>query len=159
MRYPYGGRKGDRTSKTDMIAGMFTSHPMEVLTPKRIACDLGLNLQMVTTIVNRLREHGLIERIGWGKYRLRNDVVLDGPTIELILEDFKTMSQEVLGMPIRSSLQDSGEKVSTLMEAYDKVRRIGGEPFASNVLRVCSYRRLDDQRSKALVRLVSGGFT
>jgi DNA-binding MarR family transcriptional regulator len=152
------GRKGDRPSKTDLIAGMFTTHPMEVLTPKRIAGDLGLNLQMVTTIVNRLKDQGMIERIGWGKYRLRSDVVLDGPAIEEIVKDFTSMSEDILGRDLHGNGRE-GEKVSTLIEAYEKVRRIGGEPFAVNVLRICTKRRLDDERAKAIVRMVSGGMS
>lgn len=145
-------------SKTEMIAELFDSNPFVVLTPKGIAEDLDLDLKTVTSIVNRLRDHGYVERIGWGRYRLRTDVAIGAEKLDSIRSLFIDMSRDVLGRGCfgPETIEGSGESGS-LMEVYERVREIAGEPFATNVLRVCAKRVTGDDRARSIVRMVSGG--
>jgi DNA-binding MarR family transcriptional regulator len=144
-------------SKTDMIASMFSANPLSILTPKEISVKLGMDIRIVTSIVNRLKDEGSVERVGWGRYRLMSGMVLDEAAIRSITEDMLAMSSEVLGRIEEDRSAQGSDLMSRMHGVYTKLRRIGGEPFAINILRVCAKKRMDDEGVRVLVRMVSEG--
>lgn len=149
-------RHTSETSKTDRIAGIFTSNPFNVYNPKNLSSDLGMNLQLVTTIVNRLRDEGLIERIGWGKYRLRTEASFDRETVEGVMRDFLHLSSEVLGPDIDTTDIQGDDVIITLIDSYERIKEIAGEPFSANILRICVKKRLEGDQARIFIRLVAG---
>ncbi len=150
-------RESRDISKTDMIASMFSANPLSILTPKEISVKLGIDIRIVTSIVNRLRDEGTVERVGWGRYRLMTGMVVDEAAIEGITEDMIAMSSEVLGGMNEDRGPQGPDLMSRMLYVYTKLRRIGGEPFAINILRVCAKKRMDDEGVRVIVRMVSEG--
>jgi hypothetical protein len=150
-------REAHEMSKTDRIASMFTADPITVLTPKEISVQLDMDIRIVTSIVNRLRDEGSIERVGWGRYRLKTGMVVDEKAIVGISDDLIRLSSEVLGK-IEEDRSIWGEnRLARLLWIYEKISKIGGEPFALNMLRICTKKWLDEEGAKVMIRIVSEG--
>ncbi|MDG6225369.1 MAG: hypothetical protein QCI82_07640 [Candidatus Thermoplasmatota archaeon] len=149
-------RHSSETSKTDRIAGLFTSQPFRVFTPKELSVELGMKLQLVTTIVNRLKDEGLIERVGWGKYRLRTDASFDRETVEGVMRDFLHLSSEVLGSDIDATGIEGDDMITPLIDTYERIKDLAGESFSANILRICVNKRMEGDQARVFIRLVAG---
>jgi len=143
-------------SKTDRIAGVFTSHPNDVISPKEISRELDLNLQLVTTIVNRLKEEGMVERIGWGKYRLRRMVIMEDTDIRAVRDEMASLASSVFGRPFGAYCTDGGDRMTELSSLYTRIRVLGGETVASNLLLISARKHLDEDGAKKLLRTLQG---
>ncbi|MFW3146887.1 MAG: hypothetical protein ACMUIE_08770 [Thermoplasmatota archaeon] len=134
-----------RTSKTEKIASIFSDEPLDYHTPKEISLKLDMDIRLVTSIVNRLKAEGLVERIGRGRYRLKMDQEIDEETISGIRGELASMSQVILGIPGR----DEKDRMNTtpfkqLVSLYMMVDNIGGRTMARNLLRLSGKKYLDD---------------
>lgn len=137
------GRK--KRSKTDMIAEIFNSRPMEKHSPKEIAGELGLEIQLVTSIVSRLRNEGLIERVGWGQYKLKMAHTIEDLHMKEICDHMKEMASPVMGTTLPTSGElEKEDAYSELIVIYRSIREKGGEIMAVNLLRLCASKVLDD---------------
>ncbi|MFO8050905.1 MAG: hypothetical protein R6V01_04320 [Thermoplasmatota archaeon] len=142
----------DNPTKTDMIANVFSEHPLDALSPKMISTELGLEIKLVTTIVNRLRNEGVIERVGWGKYRLSIDSNIEEEVLENISEDMYRMTGVILGSAPSGWLNDSnGSGFKNLVNAYARISEIGGDVMAQNILRLAASKSLPDDKVDPLM--------
>ena len=152
MNRPKRGRM--KESKTDRIASIFLSRPMEMISPKEISSELDMNIQLVTSIVSRLKNEGLIERVGWGRYRLRVETNIEEDYLKDINRELREMASMILG---RATLLDSIEKddpFNELIGIYSSLRRVGGEAMASNLLRLCAKKSLLAEKVDVLMESV-----
>ena len=156
-----GHRSGKRKiTKTDLIAGIFSDHPLDPLSPKLISIELGLDIKLVTTIVNRLRQEGLIDRVGWGKYKLSIDNSIGDEILEKITHDMFEMTCVILGpIPVKRIESPNGSAFKELVTIYLRLCTIGGEIMAQNVLRLAANKNLPEDKIEPLIVSVSEVFT
>lgn len=147
--------KSRNISKTERIANVFTSRPLDSISPKEISRELDLEIQLVTSIVSRLKAEGLIERVGWGKYKLRMDQTVDDEVLRLISKDMYEMSLEIMGTtPLENVDEELKAPFKFLIKIYKEAIGVGGETMANNLLRLCARKRLDDGEVDFLVHSV-----
>ena len=147
--------KSRNISKTERIANVFTSRPLDAISPKEISRELELEIQLVTSIVSRLKAEGLIERVGWGKYKLRMDQTVDDEIIEVISRDMYDLSLDIMGMtPITNLEEELKAPFQFLIKIYRDAINIGGETMANNLLRLAARKRLDEGEVDFLVNSV-----
>lgn len=140
------------TSKTEMIASIFSDEPLDHHTPKEISLKLDLDIRLVTSIVNRLRSEGLVERIGRGRYRLKMDQEIREEIISGIRDEMASMSQVILGLPeAKESGGDDETPFRELISLYRTVDEVGGRTMARNLLRLSGRKFLDDDSTDRLL--------
>ncbi|MEA3558378.1 MAG: hypothetical protein U9R75_03905 [Candidatus Thermoplasmatota archaeon] len=151
---PRSGRS--KKTKTDMIAGVFSDHPLDPMSPKHISIELGLDIKLVTTIVNRLRQEGLIDRVGWGKYKLSIDNSIEDEILEKITDDMFEMTRIILGpIPYKNTETPNGSAFKGLVNVYRSLCTIGGELMAQNVLRLAANKNLPEDSIEPLIVSIS----
>ncbi len=134
---------------------MFTEHPLQPISPKEISRELDLDIQLVTSIVSRLRAEGLIERVGWGKYKLRMDSTFDPEKIILIAKDLYDLTKGILGSPDNGHGEGAAENpFRYLVETFRAVSDRGGEAMALNLLRLSARKRLSPDEIELLIMSV-----
>lgn len=144
-----------KVTKTDQIANVFSENPLDAISPKDISAELGLDIKLVTTIVNRLRKEGMIERVGWGKYRLSIDNSIEDEVLEMIADEMSKMTMVILGIPLNKINGDSnGSAFKNLVSVYRKISEIGGELMAQNVLRLSASKKLGSDKVEPLISAV-----
>jgi hypothetical protein len=147
--------KSRNISKTERIANVFTSRPLDSISPKEISRELDLEIQLVTSIVSRLKAEGLIERVGWGKYKLRMEQTVDEEILQVITRDLYQMSLQIMGMaPSDNVEQELKSPFNFLVKIYQEAINIGGETMANNLLRLSARKRLDEEEVDFLVHSV-----
>jgi hypothetical protein len=147
--------KSRNISKTERIANVFTSRPLDSISPKEISRELDLEIQLVTSIVSRLKAEGLIERIGWGKYKLRMDQTVDEEILQVITRDLYQMSLQIMGMAPNENVEEELKSpFKFLIKIYQEAINIGGETMANNLLRLSARKRLDEEEVDFLVHSV-----
>ena len=126
-----------------MIARVIRESPFQSHTPKQIANQLDLDIQLVTSIVNRLRSEGVIERIGWGKYIQKREQEFEDTYLIDIIHDMREMASVILGRtsPL-DNIQVQDDPFKELMEVYRSIKELGGEAMASNLLRLCAKKSM-----------------
>ena len=126
-----------------MIARVIRESPFQSHTPKQIANQLDLDIQLVTSIVNRLRSEGVIERIGWGKYIQKREQEFEDTYLIDIIHDMREMASVILGRtsPL-DNIQGQDDPFKELMEVYRSIKELGGEAMASNLLRLCAKKSM-----------------
>ena len=141
-----------------MIADVFSRRPTDLITPKEISRELGLDLQLVTSLMKRLMDEGVIDRISRGKYRLKIDMVCDKKEINEIVTDMEKIALITLGIPPHSNNKESDEDdpYRRLKDAYVRIRSLGGEVMALNLLRVSSRKKLEKEECDLLFQLIKG---
>jgi hypothetical protein len=153
MRRPKRGRS--RESKTDRIASVFISRPLSSISPKEIASELDLDLQLVTSIVSRLRSEGLIDRVGWGQYRLKRDRTISREYLEDINRELRDMASMILGKTTTlDRIETNGDPFKELISIYSSLRKVGGDAMASNLLRLCAKKSLLEEKVDVLMESV-----
>jgi hypothetical protein len=122
---------------------MFTGNPLKELSPKDLSKELGYDIQLVTTIVNRLMTEGLVERIGRGRYRLKMEQVLDDTYIRSMISEMKDLTARVLGENAVDGRDWNGSGgFNELVDLYRTIRSRGGSSLANNILRLAAKRSL-----------------
>jgi len=151
-------KRSSKTSKTEMIANVFTGRPTEIISPKEISKELGLDLQLVTSIVKRLMDEGLIDRISRGKYRLGSEFMGDVEDIRSICDDLERVALTTLGSKPRSDLafKKEADPYKRLNEIFIFIKGVGGEAMALNLLRISSKKRLDNDQTEMLFNILKG---
>ena len=144
--------KSRNISKTERIANVFTSRPLDSISPKEISRELDLEIQLVTSIVSRLKAEGLIERIGWGKYKLRMEQTVDDDVLRIIAKNLYDISRNIVGSRQSRKLdEDLDQPFKFLIEVYKQVISVGGENMANNLLKLAARKELDDTEVEYLV--------
>jgi hypothetical protein len=134
---------------------VFTDRPLQPISPKEISRELDLDIQLVTSIVSRLRAEGLIERVGWGKYKLRMDNTFEPEKLLMIAEDLYDLTKGILGSPENGHGEVSEENpFRYLVETYRAVSKRGGEAMAMNLLRLSARKRLTTDEIELLIMSV-----
>ncbi len=154
VRSMTGARKRGRTrdSKTEHIASVFTGNPLKEMSPKGISKELGYDIQLVTTIVNRLMSEGLVERTGRGRYRLKVEHVIDDGHVRSMISEMKELSMMVLGMRSVEGRDWNGSGgYKELVDLYQAIRSMGGSALANNILRLAAKRSLLDGDVEAVL--------
>lgn len=155
MKAKRGLRVKDKLSKTDRIASIFSSRPLESISPKEIAKELELDLQLVTSIVSRLRSEGLVERVGWGKYKLKVERSVGDDYLIKINKDLREMASMIIGKKEPFVEIDSGgDPFKELTQLYSTIKELGGETLASNLLRLCAKKSHLEEKVDILVESV-----
>lgn len=153
VRRAFRGRQTE--SKTDRIASYFSARPLDSISPKDIARELDMDLQLVTSLVNRLRKEGLVERIGRGKYRLKLEGFVDESSISAINRDMSILAGRIFGeLNPRTGGTSTGDPFRELVGLYLTLRKVGGEATASNLLKLCAYKRLEGRNVELLVNTI-----
>ncbi|MCU0799289.1 MAG: hypothetical protein MUC62_06415 [Candidatus Thermoplasmatota archaeon] len=135
------GRKTD--SKTEHIASIFTGNPLKDISPKEISNELGYDIQLVTTLVNRLMSEGMVERTGRGRYKLKVDQVIDDSYLRSMISEMKDLTRMVLGVRSMEGRDWSGSGgFKELVELYQVIRAMGGSALANNILRLAAKKSL-----------------
>ncbi len=148
-------RRSMKESKTDMIASIFTSRPLDLVSPKDVSSELKMDLQLVTSIMSRLRSEGLIERVGWGQYKLKMESNIENRYLEDINRELRDMASMILGRTaILDGIQSNGDPFKELIGLYSSLRKIGGEAMASNLLRLCAKKILLADKVDVLIESV-----
>jgi hypothetical protein len=102
--------------------------------------------------VSRLRAEGLIERVGWGKYKLRMDNTFEPEKLLLIAEDLYELTRGILGSPGNGHGKASAENpFGYLVETFRAVSDRGGEAMAMNLLRLSARKRLSPDEIELLI--------
>ncbi|MGA1866713.1 MAG: type IV toxin-antitoxin system AbiEi family antitoxin domain-containing protein, partial [Thermoplasmatota archaeon] len=144
--------------KTERIASIFVGRPLDLISPKEISGELGMDIQLVTSIISRLRSEGLLERVSRGKYRLRMEQTIANETLLEIAEDFLKMSKEILpALNERFTDQPStqgGDPLDQITNIYIQVRKFSGDMMAKNLLRLAAGKNADPKDAKVLVSTV-----
>lgn len=144
--------KSRSVSKTERIASVFIERPLQPISPKEISRELDLDIQLVTSIVSRLRAEGLIERIGWGKYKLRMDNTFEPEKLITIARDLHDLTSGILG-----TREDGHGEVSEdhsfdyLVDTYRAISQKGGEAMAANLLRLSARKLLSPEETELLI--------
>lgn len=147
--------KSRNISKTERIANVFTSRPLDSISPKEISRELDLEIQLVTSIVSRLKSEGLIERVGWGKYKLRMDQTVDDEILKNISKDMYEMSLGIMGMTRSDNVEaELKAPFKFLIKIYQEAISIGGETMANNLLRLSARKKLNEEEVDFLVHSV-----
>ncbi len=135
-----------------MIAKVISDSPFQSHTPRQIANELDLDIQLVTSIVNRLRSEGVIERIGWGKYIQKREQEFEDRYLIDITHDMRVMASMILGQtsPL-DNIKQKGDPFKELMEMYKSIKELGGETMASNLLRLCAKKSMLNDRVDILI--------
>ncbi|MGA1821058.1 MAG: type IV toxin-antitoxin system AbiEi family antitoxin domain-containing protein [Thermoplasmatota archaeon] len=148
-------RTSSKPSKTEMITEVFTSRPMDLITPKEISISLGLDIQLVTSIVNRLRDDGIIERPARGKYRLRIDQIADDDTLSEIARDMEELASDTLNIPPAGKSENGyTNPFRELFLIYTHIQKRGGQAMSQNLLRLSARNRLSQDQIDALIRSI-----
>ncbi|MBN1540102.1 MAG: MarR family transcriptional regulator [Candidatus Thermoplasmatota archaeon] len=150
--------RSSEVSKTERIADIFMKHPLDRISPKEISRELNMDIQLVTSIVNRLRSEGLIERVSRGKYRLRMEQTIADEVILRVSEDYLEMSSEVLPA-IRTRLEHQlsareGKPLDRMVRMYAEVKKFGGDLMARNLLRLAASKSVEPEGVKVLISAV-----
>ncbi len=152
MRTKRARGKSRNISKTERIANVFTARPLDSISPKEISVELDLEIQLVTSIVSRLKAEGLIERIGWGQYKLRMEQTVDDEILRIVAKDMYKISRNIVGSRENKDIEEELEEpFKFLIEVYKQVIKIGGETMANNLLRLSACKELDDGEVEYLV--------
>jgi hypothetical protein len=80
-------------------------------------------------------------------------MVIDEKAVGQMIDDMIAMSSHVLGSV--ESAPDGADALTRMVYLYERMRLMGGEPFALNILRICAKRRLDDEGVRTMLRIVS----
>jgi hypothetical protein len=137
--------KSRNISKTERIANVFASRPLDSISPKEISQELGLEIQLVTSIVSRLKAEGLIERVGWGKYKLRMEQTVDDDVLRLVASDMVKMSHNIIRSISSEDVEDGlKDPFKFLIGIYQQVVSVGGETMANNLLRLSARKQMDE---------------
>jgi hypothetical protein len=135
-----------KDSKTEKISSMFSASPFKELSPKEISEGLGYDIQLVTTIVNRLMNEGFVERTGRGRYRLFVEQVVRPDHLSSMTREMKEFGRTVLGARSLEGLQPEGlEGLKGLVGTYDAIRIRGGSVLANNILRLAARKVLPEE--------------
>ncbi|MGA1872204.1 MAG: MarR family transcriptional regulator [Thermoplasmatota archaeon] len=141
-------------SKTEQIANVFIEHPLDSISPKEISRELGMEIQLVTSIVSRLRSEGLVERIGWGKYKLRMEQTISEDILQKVAADFSEITKSMLSSS-RKKVQDPDIKpFDQIVTVFVEVRKLNGDRMAQNMLRLAARRNMPHDEVKTLVSSV-----
>lgn len=154
VRSMTGARKRGRTrdSKTEHIASIFTGNPLKEMSPKDISNELGYDIQLVTTIVNRLMSEGTVERIGRGRYRLKVDQVIDDGYLRSMISEMMDLTKMVLGARYIEGRDWNGSGgFKELVELYQVIRSKGGSALANNILRLAAKKSLHEGDIEAVL--------
>lgn len=153
MKRPKRGRM--KESKTDRIASIFTERPLDLISPKEISTELDMDLQLVTSIVSRLRSEGLVERVGWGKYKLKMDKDIEERYLKDINRELREMASMILGRTtLLNEIETNGNPFNELIGLYSSLKRVGGDAMASNLLRLCAKKSLLEEKVDVLLESV-----
>lgn len=146
-------RSSSSPSKTEMITEVFTARPMDLITPKEISTSLGLDIQLVTSIVNRLRDDGVIERPSRGKYRLSLDQIADDDIIMDIAREMEKLANTTLNiLPEEEGVENGGaDPFKKLLLIFKHIQERGGQSMALNLLRMSARSKLDPDQIDALI--------
>ena len=151
MTIPAARKKG---SKTEMISSIFRDDPLKTFTPKIISDDLDLDLKVVTTIVNRLYQNGMLERTGWGSYRLKLDILFAEHELSNIASDMVSLASKAFGDERMKGLLDEhgrDDPFREIVRTYRGIREVLGKEMALNMLRISANKRLGGKGSKLLM--------
>jgi hypothetical protein len=144
--------KSRNISKTERIANVFTSRPLDSISPKEISMELGLEIQLVTSIVSRLKAEGLIERVGWGKYKLRMEQTVDDEILKIVAQEMFEMSQKVIRTKHEGDVEEElKDPFKFLVQIYREIVKVGGEMMANNLLRLSARKRMEEEEVDFLV--------
>ncbi|MBN1389953.1 MAG: hypothetical protein JXA22_04855 [Candidatus Thermoplasmatota archaeon] len=138
-------------SKTERIANVFKVHPFESISPKEISGELGMEIQLVTSIVSRLRAEGLIERVSWGKYRLRMEQTLPEETLNKVANDYQEISRNILSTSDVRSINNDTRPLDLMVQIYIEVMNVGGEIMAQNMLRLAARKSISPEDAEVLL--------
>lgn len=135
-----------------MITEVFTARPMDLITPKEISTSLGLDIQLVTSIVNRLRDDGVIERPSRGKYRLSLDQIADDDIIMEIAGEMEKLANTTLNILPEEGVENGGaDPFKKLLLIFKHIQERGGQSMALNLLRMSARSKLDPDQIDALI--------
>ena len=89
-----------KESKTGRIRDYLRRNPGQVFTPKEVASLLGYDVQIITSILNRMERRGELLKSGRGQYHYQeDDSIIESPANEFALapEDVSHFFQELWG--------------------------------------------------------------
>ncbi len=106
--------------------------------------------------MNRLKKEGFIERMGWGKYKLKLSHSADDKKLKEIGDNFTDITEEILGnSESNNGIERSDDPFLYLVDIYSAVSVIGGETMARNLLRLSANKDLPPEEVDALIISVS----
>lgn len=151
-------RRKTTSSKTDRIAEVFTENPTVTFSPKQIAHDLDLDLQLVTSIVKRLMDEGMLERVDRGKYRLRSMLSVDMDELFEISREMDERASRTIGKEL-DSIQPftiGKDPLDQLNATFGRIRDLGGKSFAVNLFRMSAKKRMKIEDMNSLLEKLMG---
>ena len=138
-------------SKTEQIANVFIERPLDSISPKEISRELGMEIQLVTSIVSRLRAEGLVERVGWGKYKLRMEQTIAQDVLEQVSSDYWDLTRNILTSSGKGKIEGTGDHFDRIVRIFVEVRKVGGDVMAQNLLRLAARKSMPLEDVKILV--------
>jgi hypothetical protein len=113
---------------------------------------LDLEIQLVTSIVSRLKAEGLIERVGWGKYKLRMEQTVEDEVLKTVARSMYEMAQNLIRTGPQVDLEEKlVDPFKFLVEVYKEVLNVGGETMANNLLKLSASKKLEEREVDFLV--------
>jgi len=138
-------------SKTEQIANVFIERPLDSISPKEISRELGMEIQLVTSIVSRLRAEGLVERVGWGKYKLRMEQTIARDVLEQVSSDYWELTRDILAGSGEGRIEGADDHFDRIVRIFVEVKNLGGDVMAQNLLRLAARKSMPLEDVKILV--------
>ncbi|MGA1793794.1 MAG: MarR family transcriptional regulator [Thermoplasmatota archaeon] len=138
-------------SKTEQIANVFIERPLDSISPKEISRELGMEIQLVTSIVSRLRAEGLVERVGWGRYKLRMEQTIAHDILEQVSSDYWDLTRNILAGSGKGVAEGEGDHFDRIVRIFVEVKKVGGDVMAQNLLRLAARKSMPHEDVKILV--------
>ncbi len=134
-----GGTDADKTTQTEQILEFFKQNAGKVIAPSEVARELDLNLQTVTTIINRLALNNSLSKESRGSYMYSNQIT-DEDLYRMFRSLFCTVSEGIGSRVVQNvsgyCIEDIAEK--PLDEAFpsfcNSLGKLIGKDMIDNML-------------------------
>ncbi|MEW5936442.1 MAG: hypothetical protein AB1665_01305 [Candidatus Thermoplasmatota archaeon] len=147
--------RGRDTPQIEVIAGYFLSRPNQVFSPAEVAEALDLNLNTVTTTINRLANEGTLVREERGKYKYPSSIDLE--LFERAYNSIYTIIKKSVGMQVTYEIMGLADKpfdpsspAQSIQVLRNALSETFGEDTATHLITVTLRKEIGDKADAIL---------
>jgi DNA-binding MarR family transcriptional regulator len=136
-----------KKKKTELILEYLENRPNTELSPRDVGKALGLEPKSVASILGRLKDQGIIEKTGRGRFMMRISISYDS---KAIIEEARSTLIGSLGKEMIKSMR-LDKRYKDIESFLNDVGRKLGRNLACNLVKETIYRNCTPEAAEALV--------